>query len=138
MRFAAAILLSTAVLVQPARAQDTAATTQAATKVAESWLTLTDTGNYAESWKQGAALFRGAVTQERWAEALRAARGPLGAVKSRTLARTHYTRTLPGMPEGEYVLIQYQTEFAGRSATETVVPMREADGSWRVSGYVVQ
>lgn len=138
MRFAAAALLSLAVFVQPARAQDTAAAAQAATKVADSWLALTDAGNYEDSWKQGAALFRGAVTQERWSEALRSARGPLGALKSRKLAGAHYTRKLPGVPEGEYVVVQYQTEFAGRPATETVVPMREADGSWRVSGYVVQ
>jgi len=137
MRFAAA-LLSIAAFIQPAAAQDTAAATQAAAKAAESWLALVDAGSYAQSWNEGAATFRGLVTEERWSGALNAARAPLGAVKSRKLARMQYTRTLPGAPEGEYVVIEYQTEFAARSGTETVVPMREADGRWKVSGYFVK
>ncbi len=138
MRFAAAALLSLAVLAQPAGAQDTRAATQAATKAAESWLLLADAGKHAESWTEGAAAFRAAVTQQQWLEAVNAARMPYGAVKSRKLAAATYTRKLPGAPDGEYVVIQYQTEFAAKSGIETVVPMREADGSWKVSGYFIQ
>lgn len=151
MRFAAAALLSLAVVVPPAGAQDAAvapaadaqasnqAATQAATGAATSWLALADDANYAESWAQGAAAFRGAVTQAQWEQALRAARTPFGAVKSRKLASAQYTRSIPGAPAGEYVLIQYQTDFANKAgAIETVVPMREADGSWKVSGYAVR
>ncbi|VXB91715.1 DUF4019 domain-containing protein [Massilia sp. 9I] len=137
MRFAA-ILLSIAAFAQPAGAQDSPAATQAATKAAEVWLAQVDAGDYAGSWKEGAATFRGLVSQERWNEALRGARAPLGAVKSRTLARAQHTLKLPGAPEGEYVVIEYRTEFATRAGTETVVPMREADGSWKVSGYFVK
>jgi len=138
MRFAAALLLSAAVFSLPAAAQDSSAATQAATRAAEAWLALADDGKYVESWNAGAALFRAAVTQQQWSEALRAARAPFGALKSRKLAGARFTRSLPGAPEGEYVVIEYRTEFAARAATETVVPMREADGSWKVSGYVIR
>jgi hypothetical protein len=55
-------------------------------------------------------------------------------LKSRT-----YSTTLPGAPDGEYVVIQYQTSFANKKASvETVTPMREKDGRWRVSGYFIR
>jgi hypothetical protein len=45
---------------------------------------------------------------------------------------------LPGAPEGEYVVIQYETQFEHKAgAIETVTPLREKDGSWRVSGYFI-
>jgi hypothetical protein len=47
--------------------------------------------------------------------------------------------TLPGAPDGESVVIQYDTQFEHKAhAVETVVPMRERDGSWKVSGYFVK
>jgi hypothetical protein len=138
MKLAAAVLLSVAAFVQPAFAQDTSAAIAAATKAADAWLPVADAGNYEESWTQGAAAFRTAVTQQQWTDALRAVRTPYGALKSRSLKSANYTRKLPGAPEGEYVVLQYQTEFASKSGVETVVPMREADGSWKVSGYFIQ
>ncbi|RZA34207.1 MAG: DUF4019 domain-containing protein [Lysobacteraceae bacterium] len=138
MRVAAAALLVIAAFVQPASAQDSPASTQAATAAAQSWLATVDDAKYDDSWSQGATAFRAAVTGQQWADAMRAVRAPLGAVKSRKLIAAQYTRQLPGAPEGEYVVVQYLTEFAARSATETVTPMREADGSWKVSGYYIQ
>jgi hypothetical protein len=46
---------------------------------------------------------------------------------------------LPGAPDGDYAVIQFSTEFAHkRTARETVTPMRDADGEWRVSGYFIR
>jgi hypothetical protein len=47
-------------------------------------------------------------------------------------------RTLPGAPDGEYVVIQYATRFEHKpSIIETVTPMLDKDGSWKVSGYFI-
>ena len=40
---------------------------------------------------------------------------------------------------GDYVILRYDTSFENlKTATETVVPMKEKDGAWRVSGYLVR
>ena len=66
-------------------------------------------------------------------------RKPLGNVLSRNLMFTKYTNTLPGAPDGEYVVIQYKTSFENKaSAVETVTPMLDTDGIWRVSGYYIK
>ena len=106
---------------------------------AESWLKLTDAGNAGASWDQAAKLFKGAVTKEKWAEALAAVRPPLGKVVSRKVTSRSYSETLPGAPDGKYVTIQYETVFANKaSAVETITPMLDPDGVWRVSGYLIR
>jgi hypothetical protein len=106
---------------------------------AESWLALVDAGKYAESWNQAASLFRDQVSSDQWARSVGAARGPLGAVESRAFDTAEYTRTLPGAPDGEYVVLAYKTWFANKkSAVEIVTPTKDKDGKWRVSGYFVR
>ena len=111
----------------------------AAERAALDWLTLVDAGNAHGSWAAAATLFRRAVPELRWVESLEAARGPLGKVESRRLTAAQPATQLPGAPDGEYVVFQFETVFERkRAAVETVTPMRDADGEWRVSGYFVR
>jgi hypothetical protein len=112
---------------------------KAAVIVAEKWLSMVDQGNYAESWKEAAALFRNAVKQEQWEQSLQAVRKPLGKLVSRKVNKKTYKTSLPGAPDGEYVVIEFETSFENkRTAFETLTPMREKDGKWRVSGYYIK
>ena len=106
---------------------------------AQAWLSLVDEGNYLESWKAGATYFKDAVTQDQWVQSMVAFRKPLGKTLSRKLMSARYATTLPGAPDGAYVVIQYQTSFENKlSAVETVTPMLDKNGSWRVSGYYIK
>ena len=107
--------------------------------VAESWLELVDQGRYESSWDQAAKLFRGAVTKEQWQQAASGVRLPLGKLVSRRLKSRTYTEKAPGAPDGKYVVIQYDAVFENKSsAVETVAPMLDPDGAWRVSGYFIR
>ena len=106
---------------------------------ARSWLALTDGAKYGQSWEDAASLFKGAVTKADWEKAVKGVRSPLGALKVRKVKSTTFTRTLPGAPDGEYVVIQFETQFENKAAAiETVTPMRDKDGAWRVSGYFIK
>lgn len=110
-----------------------------AVKAAKEWLALVDAGDYADSWTEAAEFFRNAVTKAQWAQAVTPVREPLGDVASRELKSAQYTTTLPGAPDGEYVVIQFTTKFAHKQhAVETVTSMQDPDGSWRVSGYFIK
>jgi hypothetical protein len=112
---------------------------QLAQQSAESWLALVDSGKYAESWQEAAPIFKVAVTKAQWQSALGASRDPLGKLLSRKLKSARYTKTLPGAPDGEYVVIQYDSRFEHKqSAVETVTPMLDKDGTWKVSGYYIK
>lgn len=121
----------------PLRAQDS--NIREAQGPTEAWLALVDAQSYAESWDTAAANFRNAVPTEKWQAAVRAVRGPLGDLKSRTLKSAKVTATLPAAPDGEYVVFQFDASFAQKAAAvETVTAVREKDGSWHVGGYFIR
>jgi len=106
---------------------------------AESWLKLVDAGNFDASWAQAAKLFKGAVTNEQWNQAVAGVRSPLGKVVSRKITSRQYSEKLPGAPDGKYVIILFETVFEKKaSAVETITPMLDPDGVWRVSGYFIR
>jgi hypothetical protein len=123
----------------PALAADEAIDAKPAMAAAEAWLAMLDAGRYDETWEGAAPLFKGAITKEKWQAAIDAARAPLGVVIVRKLRSAIFARTLPNAPPGEYFEIQYDTRFDNRPLTiEIVTPMRDADGAWRVSGYIIR
>ena len=110
-----------------------------AVTVAEKWLGMVDAGKYSESWKEAAVYFRNAVKQEQWEQAMQSVRKPLGKLVSRKVKSASYKTSLPGAPDGEYVVILFETSFENKkSAIETVTPMMDKDGKWRVSGYYIK
>lgn len=112
---------------------------KAAVQAAQDWLALVDVGDYAQSWDQAAEYFKNAVEQEKWIEMVRGVRNPLGAMKTREVKSSRYKTSVPGAPDGEYVIIQFNTSFENKqSAVETVTPMLDKDGTWRVSGYYIK
>lgn len=135
-RFAAS-LLTIFFLSGSVFADEDAAISQAQA-AAEAWLKLTDEPAYGNSWDEAASVFKKAISSGNWVKALEQVRSPLGVASNRTLKSATFTRTLPGAPEGEYVVLQYQTQFESRAAVETITPMKEEDGTWRVSGYYIR
>ena len=109
-----------------------------ADQAAGKWLALVDGQQYLESWNRAATLFKQQVSADNWLQAISAARKPLGSMISRKLVSATYATSLPGAPDGEYVVLQYQTRFQFKAnAIETVTPMLD-DSRWRVSGYYVR
>lgn len=111
----------------------------AALSAAEKWLVMVDCEKYAESWKETAELFRNAVPPLQWEQSMQAVREPLGKLISRKVGTKIYKSSLPGAPDGEYVVIQFETSFENKKvAKETITPMMGKDGVWRVSGYYIK
>ena len=112
---------------------------QAAIQSAQVWLDLVDGGSYAKSWEDTAAVFKSAVSQADWEKTAQGVRAPLGRMVSRKIKSQQYANSLPGAPDGEYVVIQYDTTFENKAnAVETVTPMLDKDGQWKVSGYYIK
>ena len=111
----------------------------AAVMSAQNWLKIVDSGEYGPAWDHAAEYFKNAVSKENFEESLRGVRRPLGKVMKRSLESAKYTKTLPGAPDGEYVVIQFRTEFENkRKSVETITPQKEKDCHWRVSGYYIK
>jgi len=106
---------------------------------AEAFLKHIDEGKYAKGWQVSAKLFKDQVVQEKWDELMKLFREPLGKVTSRELFSQQYMTKIPSSPEGEYIVVVYQTNFENKPESyETVTPMLDKDGQWRVSGYYIK
>lgn len=111
----------------------------AAVAAAKAWLLLVDSEKYEESWDEAAELFKGAVTRGSWRQSMETVRKPLGKNISREVKSKSYSTSLPGAPDGEYVVVQFKASFENKkTAVETVTPMVDKDGKWRVSGYYIK
>ncbi len=112
---------------------------KAAISAAKKWLAIVDAGDYAASWKEAAAFLKNTVKPEQLELSMKATRKPLGKVTSRKMKTKNYRTSLPGAPDGEYVVIQFETSFENKKKSiETVTPMKDKDGKWRVSGYYIK
>src|SRR5215471_17591981 len=127
--------------------QTNEAAEEAATSTAERWLALIDGADYAESWNQASSLlksgvetsvlFKRGISEDQWRSTTATAQTHLGKVESRTLRSRRYVEELPGEPEGEYVVMEYEASFGSekKNGVEKVILTKDHDGEWRVSGY---
>jgi len=121
---------------RPVEATSTASSQGAEDALA--WVALLDQGQWDESWRTAGALFRAQLTPGAWATSVRSVREQVGPLVSRVQKSATRTTTLPGAPEGEYEVIQYQTRFGDKpDAIETVVLVREGS-TWKVVGYFIR
>jgi hypothetical protein len=104
---------------------------------AKQWLGLVDDQNYADAYKQMGMTAQGKLSADAFAEKQGSTRGPLGAMATRTIKSIKMSNTLPGMRDGQYATVQFDSSFAHKAqATETVV-LASDKGAWSVVSYSV-
>jgi hypothetical protein len=112
---------------------------KAAQKAAEAWMPLWDAGKYDESYQELAEHTRKNIPKRQWFVYWSAVRKPLGKLKSRKLIEAKYIKSLPGVPDQEGAMLQYESSFENKeSVVETFGMMREKDGTWRVANYLTK
>lgn len=124
-----------------ALALGTAATSPAAPRyleAARNWVSLVDERRWNESWSEAGTFFKSRTSEPGWATIAGSVRSPLGAVEARAVRSSTRSSTLPGMPDGDYDVVQFQTRFEHKAdAVETVVLAREG-AHWKVDGYFIR
>ena len=130
----------TAPAAPPAPAADpaTAAKEAAAAKAAADWLKLIDSADYGKAWDECAPVFRERVSRQQWVDGVPKNRAEFGAFKSRTMTGTSYRASIPGAPDGEYVMVRFASGFEKNPAGEEVVTVMLQSGAWRPVGYLLR
>ncbi|MEZ4599937.1 MAG: DUF4019 domain-containing protein [Syntrophotaleaceae bacterium] len=111
---------------------------QAARDAAMQWVKLIDEGNYAESWEKAAPAFKESISKEEWVKSLEAVRKPLGQVQSRNLRSSAETTSLPDAPEGEYLVMEFDTSYQNNPSAIETITATQIDGNWRIAGYYIR
>jgi hypothetical protein len=103
------------------------------------WLALVDSGKADQSLAATSSAFRSHMQPAQWAQELGKVRTPLGAVQKRTMTAAQPMAMLPNGPKGEFVGMQFHTDFANKTgAVETIAVVHDIDGKWHVARYSIR
>jgi len=136
----AALLLSVAapVVAQQPLLRSTEAIA-AADSAAITWFALLAADGYVAAWETASPPFQQRVRLEDWTVAAPTFRDQFVRAGQRRLVDTYYRLLEPPHPEpGEYVTLRYVTTLSPeRQVSETVLLIRDPEGRFRVSDWVL-
>lgn len=121
-----------------AAAADEAQSAAPDVSAARSWVELLDKSRWSESWRLAGDAFKSHVSEAQWASSVQPAREPFGAVTSRTLKDVKKMTSLPGLPDGEYESLQFQTDFANKKGAVETLGLAHEQSGWKVIGYFIR
>ena len=102
---------------------------------AKQWLTLVDDKNYNDAYKQMSVGAQQKSGIDAWAAEIAQKRAPLGAMASRDIKAIKLTKILPGMRDGQYATVQFDSSFAHKASAVETVTLTSDKGAWSVIGY---
>jgi hypothetical protein len=109
-----------------------------AVSAAKAWLAVVDSGKYADSWTDASDLFQSGVSEARWEKMVGAIRDRMGALKSRSYQAVELTKSLPGVPDGDYANVSFQSAFDNKAEAQEVITLILEKGQWKVGGYHIK
>ena len=111
--------------------------TEVAREAVDGWLALIDAGSYAAAYDTASDILKEQVTRDEFVSTYEEGRPLLGTVRSRVFRSATPATTLPGAPDGDYVVFEFDAEYEQKeNAVERVTTALEA-GTWRVAGHWV-
>jgi hypothetical protein len=108
-------------------------------EASRAWLALLDAGKFGAAWDGASPYLKSVVTRQKWITGLAAARKPFGKLKQRTPVKFARSHSMPGAPDGDYSIIEFESQFAnGKVASEHIIWMLGDNQDWHVSGYYIR
>lgn len=105
---------------------------------AQHWFILLDSDDFQASWKSLDDSVKLLVTSTAWKQAVENARQRFGRVENRAVANVTFTNSLPNLPTGKYVIIEYTSTVVGEDNRVETLPMVKSGGAWRPIGYFIR
>jgi hypothetical protein len=115
-----------------------AAEEQAAERQALGFLGYLDQERFPDSYAYTGMLIRAQLDRDAYAAQIKKTRAGAGALLGRDPIDASYTTTVAGAPAGQYIVLHYHSNFAGRGEAVETVTLAFAKGYWRVSGYYIK
>ncbi len=113
-------------------------TTSEAVEAIQSWLVLIDDGKFIQSWEETGSLFKNQIPDSQWVKTMENSRKPFGKVISRKVKSAQFKKSLPGVPDGQYVVAVFKTEFENKKQAVETVSATNENKQWKVVGYFIR
>ena len=110
-----------------------------AKQVVDAFLIQVDNGQFGESWDGASPLFKANVSRPEWVRKMTCLDPLMGHVTQRTVKSAETRTSIPGAPDGKYLLIVLQSVFEHKEkAMETIILRWDEVSRWTVSGYFLR
>jgi hypothetical protein len=131
--FLLAFALATATLHAQASPEE-----QAAQRQALGFLGYLDGGRFADSYAYTGSLMRSQLDREAYAAKVQSSRASVGTLQGRELIDAIPTQTVPGAPDGQYIVLHYHANFSNFSDAVETITLAFSKGYWRIVGYYIK
>ncbi len=109
------------------------------TDAAVRFLYLVDNREYDQSWEVSSRHMQQTISREEWGTKIAEIREAVGPIVERRKDDVTYMEAPADLPEGEYVVITFVSEFSQRKrVTESVTLYLEKGDDWKVAGYFLK
>ena len=106
-----------------------------AISIAETFSATIDDKNYQAAYQSGSKLLHLTSTENQWISEIGRTREVLGTALQRKLKAVKSIATYPGLPDGEYMLVYFETKMEHKEKAAEVLLVAQIDGAWKVCSY---
>ncbi len=124
------------VLTGPAPEPATESDRKVAVASAEKWLEYADSRSWERAWAASSDFYRKEMPASHMGNLMYQHRKPFGALKNRKVKNVTYKYLKEGTLPGEYLVVEFDSEFENQKVVEAVITYKEKDNLWRASGYI--
>lgn len=110
----------------------------AALTSAERFTAAVDREDYQAAYSIASPILRLKNKQEQWVDEVGQSFQLLGKAKERELMVVRSRDSYPGLPDGNYLIVSYQTETEYKAKAVEVLLLKEQDESWQVCRYTIR
>ena len=105
---------------------------------AYTWLELLDDGRYYQTWQYASEGFKQRIDASQWDQVLKGTRSKLGDLTNRNLTGYGKRQKFSGLPDGEYWVLKFASEFEKASSLSEILVLTEEQGQLKVTAYFIQ
>lgn len=105
---------------------------------AERFIAIIDKGDYSHAYSSASFCMHFLKHEAEWVDEQIRTRKLIGKPLSRQLKSIRSRETYPGLPDGDYLLIHYQTETEHKAKATEVILLRHQEKQWQVCLYYLK
>lgn len=111
---------------------------QDAVAAAERFARIIDSGNSSDAYTQASPLLRLALNEQEFKTDIERAHILLGPVQQRQLTALRSVGIYPHLPDGEYLIVQFETRTLHKNKAAEIIVLQRQDGLWLVADYSIR
>jgi DNA-binding CsgD family transcriptional regulator len=119
----------------PAQMVSAGLTSSESAASARTWLALVDGRRWKESWSAAGAEIRSHLPMEEWTSRMPSVASTMGPASSRALQKVIKATSVPGLPDGQYEVLQFATHFANKGDAMEIMVLAHEGSAWKVDAY---